>query len=152
MVVLFPILLGPPWAQGQQPPRICLRVMVTGLRNDKGQIAASLFDSEKGFPNDDSRAVRRQTTIIKNHSVLLTFDGLALGKYGLALLHDENQNHKMDTNRFGFPREGYGISNNPRATRRSPKFSDAEFSVTESHTEQTISVAVIYLRLRDVLR
>jgi uncharacterized protein (DUF2141 family) len=45
------------------------------------------------------------------------FDGLVPGQYGIALLHDENKNDKMDSNRFGFPREGYGVSNNPRPSR-----------------------------------
>ena len=152
MVILLPLLFGQRLAQGQHTPRICLHVLVTGIRNDKGQIAASLFAGEKGFPDDDTRAVSRQTTVIKDHSALLTFDGLMPGKYALALLHDENKNHKMDMNRFGFPREGYGVSNNPRPTRRGPKFSDAEFSVPESHSEQTITVKIIYLQLRDVFR
>ena len=65
---------------------------------------------------------------------------------------NENKNHKMDANRFGFPREGYGVSNNPRPTRRGPKFSDAEFSVTDTHTEQAITIKIIYLQFRDVLR
>lgn len=153
LALLFFGLLSPLIAEDQAPQtRIRLIVNVTGIRNDKGPIVASLFGSEKGFPDDDACALRHQLGPIKDGRATLVFDDLAPGQYGLALLHDENENNKIDTNRFGFPREGYGISNNPRPTRRAPKFSDARFLLTQTCKEQTIQVKIIYLRLGDVLR
>ncbi|MES2464102.1 MAG: DUF2141 domain-containing protein [Armatimonadota bacterium] len=151
--VLLPLLLQssslPLVAQVQ---KVRLVVTVTGIRNDKGHIAASLFDGEKGFPNDDARAVAHQLGPIKDRTATITFDSLPPGNYGVALLHDENKNNKMDSNRFGFPREGYGVSNNPRPTRRRPRFTDARFTVSQTSKEQSIAIKVVYLRLGDVLR
>jgi uncharacterized protein (DUF2141 family) len=144
--------LLPTAAQEQQMQKVRLVVTVTGIRNDKGHIAASLFDREKGFPNDDAQAAGQQLSQIKDRTATLVFEDLSPGSYGVALLHDENRNHKMDSNIFGFPREGYGVSNNPRPTRRSPKFSDARFNITENSKEQRIEVRVVYLRFGDVLR
>jgi uncharacterized protein (DUF2141 family) len=154
-VLLSLLLSGPPVptaAQEQQMQKVRLVVTVTGIRNDKGNIAASLFDREKGFPNDDARAVGYQLSPIKDRTATLVFEGLSPGSYGVALLHDENKNHKMDSNIFGFPREGYGVSNNPRPTRRSPKFSDARFTIAETSKEQKIEIHIVYLRIGDVLR
>jgi uncharacterized protein (DUF2141 family) len=145
--------INPPiFAQDPKPVKVHLIVTVTGVRNDKGHIAASLFHGEKGFPDEDSRAVGRQISPIKDHKATILFEDITPGDYGVALLHDENKNNKMDSNRFGFPREGYGISNNSRPTRRGPKFSDARFVIPPSAKEQTIEVKMIYLRLGDVLR
>jgi uncharacterized protein (DUF2141 family) len=156
IAVLLSLLLSgslvPTAAQEQPPQKVRLVVTVTGIRNDKGHIAASLFDREKGFPNDDARAAGHQLSQIKDRTATLVFDGLSPGSYGVALLHDENKNHKMDSNVFGFPREGYGVSNNPRPTRRSPKFSDARFAIVATGKEQKIEIRIVYLRIGDVLR
>jgi uncharacterized protein (DUF2141 family) len=162
--VLLPLLLAHPIlsiaAQKEKTPpertavpgRVRLTVTVTSIRNDNGHIAASLFNGEKGFPGDDMRAVGHQISPINDRKATVVFDDLSPGSYGVALLHDENRNHKMDSNRFGFPREGYGISNNPRPTRRGPKYGDARFVVTPDSKEQRIVVKIVYLRLGDILR
>lgn len=132
--------------------KVRLLVTVTGLRNDKGHVAAAFFDSDKGFPDEDKHAIAHQIGAIKDRTVSLVFDGVTPASYGIALLHDENKNDKLDSNRFGFPREGYGVSNNPRPSRRSPKFSDARFTVSPTNKEQTVEIKIVYLRLGDVLR
>ena len=43
------------------------------------------------------------------------------------MIHDENMNGKLDTNRFGVPSEGYGFSNRARALLTAPSFSAASF-------------------------
>jgi uncharacterized protein (DUF2141 family) len=45
----------------------------------------------------------------------------------LPFIHDENMNGKLDTNRLGVPKEGYGSSNDVKAVRGAPSFSDASF-------------------------
>lgn len=151
-VLLAVLLCGFYLPTAAQEQTVRLVVTVTGMRNDKGHIAASLFDKEKGFPGDDKRAAGHQLSAIKDRRATLVFDGLTPGDYGIALLHDENKNNKMDSNRLGFPGEGYGVSNNPRPTRRGPKFSDARFTVNQTDKEQKIDIKVVYLRLSDVLR
>ena len=39
---------------------------------------------------------------------------LPAGNYAVQVMHDENENNKLDTNFMGMPIEGYGFSNNPR--------------------------------------
>ena len=95
--------------QDSPSPKVRLIVTVTGIRNDKGSVSASLFDQEKGFPDDDTRAISHRLSAIEGSTATLVFDGVAPGSYSVVLLHDENKNNKMDFNRFGFPREGYGF-------------------------------------------
>jgi uncharacterized protein (DUF2141 family) len=38
-------------------------------------------------------------------------DNLKLGRYAAYIIHDRNQNGKMDSNLVGFPLEAFGFSN-----------------------------------------
>jgi len=61
------------------------------------------------------------------------------GTHALALIHDENMNGKLDTNWLEIPKEGYYFSNDVKAVRGAPSFSDASFpydgAVPEFHTQ-----------------
>ena len=61
----------------------------------------------------------------------VTFD-VPPGAYAVSTLHDENKNNKMDTNAFGFPKEGYGASNNVVTHLHAASFDQAKFQVSDS--------------------
>jgi uncharacterized protein (DUF2141 family) len=42
-------------------------------------------------------------------------------------LYDENENRKIDKNRVGIPKEGWGMSLNPRPHGAAPSFYRARF-------------------------
>ena len=69
-----------------------------------------------------------------------TFDKLVPGTYAVAMIHDENLNHKMDYNMFHYPKEGFGFANNPHVLLTSPSFQTASFPVTSPVTEININV------------
>ena len=54
---------------------------------------------------------------------------ISYGAYAVSVLHDENRNGGMDTNWVGMPKEGYGVSNDARASFGPPEFNDAMFSL-----------------------
>jgi uncharacterized protein (DUF2141 family) len=59
---------------------------------------------------------------------VISFDDLPSGDYAVVVLHDENADMKLDRNAFGKPREGWGMSNNPKAHLSAPPFSAARFT------------------------
>ncbi len=65
------------------------------------------------------------------------------GEYAISLLHDENDNEKMDTGLMGIPKEGYGASNDAKVTFGPPKFADARFPLTQNQT--TIRIKMRYM-------
>ena|SRR5271165_4718692 len=121
-----------------------LTVRINGARNTKGQIGVVLFQRPEGFPGDTSKAVRQQRVNIDSgtRSAEVIFKDLPYGTYAVSVLHDENDNGKMDKTFMGIPREGYGASNNPQKRMGPPEFDEAKFSVTQP--EQTIEVKLIY--------
>jgi uncharacterized protein (DUF2141 family) len=62
------------------------------------------------------------------------------GSYAPVVLHDENMNGKLDTNWLGVPKEGYGFSNDARASVGAPSFDDASFVYHGATLELTISL------------
>ncbi len=104
-----------------------IRVTVHSLRNDKGFVLLSLYQSEDGFPGNASKAIQLKKVKASGTSVEVTLDPLPAGSYAISILHDENDNGKMDTGAFGIPKEGYGASNDAKASFGPPSFKDAHF-------------------------
>jgi uncharacterized protein (DUF2141 family) len=117
-------------------PTETLTVVINGIHHQKGQICIRIFSSEKGFPYGDTSEVQSGCTQIKGSSTTKQFYGLKPGTYAVAVIDDQNGNHKLDTDFFGIPQEGFGISNNPTVsiTTGVPKFKDASFSLKKNTT------------------
>lgn len=124
----------------QQP---ALHVTIQGLRNNKGHVLVSLFKNEKGFPDDQKKADKKAKLEINNHSTIITFNSLETGYYAIAILHDENDDLKMNTNFFGLPKEGYGFSNNVIGLFGPPSFSKASIYY-KNGTENRITIKIKY--------
>ena len=109
-----------------------LIVTVTNMENDKGQVRAVLFNGEEGFPDESEKAFRSISVPAESSKTTFAFENVPYGEYALSLLHDENENGKMDTNLFGYPQEGYGVSNNITNMLGMPTYEKARFLHDES--------------------
>lgn len=122
------LLLGP--GSANAAGEAAVQVKVTGLESTDGQVMCSIFRGAEGFPSDHRHAVGRAQVRIEGSSVTIPFRGLEPGEYAVAVFHDANGNNKLDKGLFGAPTEGWGVSNNPSARLRAPRFSEASFTVT----------------------
>jgi uncharacterized protein (DUF2141 family) len=138
------VSLGLVPAPAQSSQTSTLTVHINGARNTKGKIGVLLFQSPDGFPSEPSKAIRQERINIDSGtlSAEATFKDLPDGTYAVSVLHDENDNGKMDKNFMGIPKEGYGASNNPRKRMGPPGFVEAKFSVTQP--QQTIEIKLMY--------
>ncbi len=66
------------------------------------------------------------------------WENLPPGDYGVAAIHDENRNAKLDRNLIGIPKEGFGFGNNPHVGLSAPPFQSAIVHVGCPVTETTI--------------
>ena len=105
-------------------------VQLNGIKEQSGQVLLSLFKSDEGFPTHPEKAFRWSKVKVTSSSLIISLDGLPLGTYAIAVVHDENSNNVMDRNWLGLPDEPYGISNNITGTIVPPKFDEAKFTVT----------------------
>jgi uncharacterized protein (DUF2141 family) len=113
-----------------------LTVVVNGLHHKNGQVCLRVYSSEKGFPDSNTSEVQSGCTQITGSSVKKQFSGLKPGTYAVAVVDDQNGDHKLNKDFFGIPQEGFGISKNPTVsiTTGTPKFRDASFLLTKNTT------------------
>lgn len=127
---------APGQAHAQSSP-CALTIHVDGFRNQKGDLGISLFTSSDGWPEDNSKAYFHRPNPITGSATSVTLQ-VPAGRYSIAVLHDENGNHKQDRNMLGIPKEGFGFANNPRVLLTAPRFDVAAVQVACPSTETTI--------------
>lgn len=115
-----------------------LDVRVDRLRSTKGVLRICLTADPKNFPGcvDDARAITRTVPASDRGAM---FEGLPQGQYAVSVIHDANNNAKLDTI-LGIPREGFGFSRNPAINFGPPRFKAAEFGVEAAPVTQHIEM------------
>ncbi len=97
------------------------------VENKTGTLHVAIYNNAADY-NSEKNAVAVRQLKVSSPSVALQFAGLAAGQYAVKIMHDENNNGKLDRNMLGIPSEGYGFSNN--AGQFGPaSFADAAFAV-----------------------
>lgn len=122
-IVLLWVSFQPLFAQQQ------MTVVIQKIRSDKGVIRLTLFTKEADYMKIFSIG---KAVPAKKNELSITFDNLPAGQYAITVLHDENDNGKLDSNFFGIPKEGVGFSNNASATFGPPSWEKAKFKLEDS--------------------
>jgi uncharacterized protein (DUF2141 family) len=122
-------------------PLCTLRIHVTGFRNGKGVAGGTVFASPEGWPEDPTKSVVQGGFPIQGNEAKEEFQ-IPPGRYAIAVMHDENENHKLDKNFLGIPKEGFGFANNPRIGMSAPSFDAAAHQVNCPETD--VEIRLIY--------
>ena len=119
-----------------------IQVNIKGINVDLGgSLIIALFHTEGSWPKHDS-ALARKVAPVSEDSIQIKFDQITLhNTYAVQVLHDENQNDKLDFRWFPYPRpeEGTGVSNNNRRMGP-PSFEKALFSAENPETNIEINL------------
>ncbi len=118
-------------------------VVVTGLRNAKGQVLACLTAQPKGFPDCRKDPAAKQAIVPAETTVRINFGAVPAGRYAISLIHDENANRKLDL-AVMVPKEGYGFSQDAPVMMGPPKFDKAAFAVAGTAIEQKARMRYIF--------
>jgi len=117
-----------------QEETVTVKVTVENVLNENGTLLVSLHSNETfmkgpGVIDLQEAAVKGATT--------LTFENVKPGTYAIMVLHDENDNKRMDFQANGMPKENYGMSGNAMVMGP-PTFADAKFEVDKEDLNLTI--------------
>ncbi|HLS29570.1 MAG TPA: DUF2141 domain-containing protein [Flavobacteriaceae bacterium] len=120
-----------------------LTVKVKELRNSKGVVQFALYNEDGSIPDEKFKCYYKiGTADIDDQRATFTFPDLPSGRYAVNILHDENENGKIDKGLF-LPKEGVGFSNYKKiGLLNRPKFSKASF---ELDSDTTKIIKIIYL-------
>ncbi len=134
--VLVGSLIGAISAQADESRLI---VTLKGVRDNTGQIRASIYREPETFRKED-RAIAVVSVPAQKGDLKLAFLALPPGRYAIMAYHDADSDSKLDL-RFGmFPTEGYGLSNNPKVIGP-PKFADSAFELSGPETSIEIKLS-----------
>jgi uncharacterized protein (DUF2141 family) len=120
-------------ANAQAQP-IELLVKVKGFKNTKGTVKFQLVD-------ENEKEVLTFVSTLTEKTFTWKVNVYKVGKYAVNVIHDKNNNDKLDTNAFGIPKEGWGCSNDARGTLAAPKFKDKLF---ELKVNKTITINLVH--------
>ncbi len=135
MICLIALALGT-----RQPTQVTVTVRLLEVRPSKGGVLHVGIHPAPGtaFPGPSPLANRDISPATAE--TILTFD-VVPGAYAVAVHHDANSNGKVDANFLGIPKEGYGVSNDPRPKFRAPRFGEASVVITK---DTTLTVRMTY--------
>jgi uncharacterized protein (DUF2141 family) len=122
------------------PQEGTITVDVNGLKNNDGNLCVALFINDIGFPANHQKALVKKIIPIKSKKMTFTLRNIKYGVYALSILHDDNKNNKMDFHILGFPKEGYGVSNNIRSPIGPPKFDECTFKLNSDEIHLQINI------------
>jgi uncharacterized protein (DUF2141 family) len=119
--------------------KVSLSVSTVGFRNTKGRAIVAVFDNKDGWPKIEN-ALRVEKVKLDKATLDVTFRDLPPGTYAVEVIHDENDNGKLDMRWLPYPKpiEGAGASNDAPASMGPPSWSDARFKLTEKGGAITI--------------
>lgn len=103
-----------------------ISVTIINLRNNKGHVLISLFNDGVGYPDEPEKAFKVARLAIFDKKAGTSFTGLPSGNYAVAILHDENDDQRLNKNGLGIPKEGYGFSNNVMGALGPPSYNRAK--------------------------
>src|SRR5712672_1348188 len=78
-----------------------LMILVKNVRNDKGVLRVTLFKQKGDYMENFST---NKVVQAKTGGVTATFDRLQAGEYAVTVMHDENNNNKLDSNFIRIPK------------------------------------------------
>jgi uncharacterized protein (DUF2141 family) len=106
-----------------------LEVEIVNLESDEGVLVVVLLDSATQYDSGDTFFRSHETVPIRENRASVSFEQIPYGTYAIKIFHDENSNGKLDTNFVGFPKEGFGFSNDAMGKFGPPTFDQASFAV-----------------------
>lgn len=116
-----------------------VEVVIKKIKGTAGSLRVALFNSEEQFLKTPYKG---EIVKISGETVTVVFKNVPAGTYGASVIHDENENEKMDTGMMGIPKEGFGFSNDAMGMFGPPKFKEASFVLPAT---KSVSVTLKYM-------
>ena len=145
-IVIFITAIISVWglsAMTHSSPTYSLTITVDSLKNSTGKLQFTLYNKDGTIPDEDFEKYFRQgRSDINGKTATYTFKNLPIGKYAVNILHDENENKKIDKG-WILPVEGIGFSNfESIGFSNRPNFKKASFNLTKNTTKK---VTIVYM-------
>ena len=126
--ITFALFLGGVLVSFAQEKTHTITVEIAGMTADKGAVYVSLCNNKELFLK---KGFRSEIVKVTDKKATAVFKNIPEGMYAISVFHDENDNKKLDTKRFGIPTEATGCSKGAVGKYGPPKYKDAKFTLTK---------------------
>lgn len=123
IILLF--ALGITTVQAQK--LVDITVVVKGFKSTAGTVKVQMVDK-------NNKEIFGKIATLTSTTFTITIQVSTIGQYAVNVIHDKNNNSKLDTNIFGIPKEGWGCSNDARGVMSAPKLKDKLFMADKNKT------------------
>jgi len=106
-----------------------ITITIDNVVNNKGKVVFGLHTAETFMKG---AGIQNAETKIEDGKVKVTFKNVAPGTYAIMVLHDENNNNRMDFQDNGMPLENYATSSKT-ISFGPPEFAASKFEVTKEN-------------------
>jgi uncharacterized protein (DUF2141 family) len=103
-----------------------IEVCISGFDSNNGTAMIAVYDSEENFLE---KRLLGEISKIENKEARVVFSDVPEGVYAISVVHDEDDNGKLNMVMGFYPSEATGASNNAPAKFGPPKWEDAKFEV-----------------------
>ncbi len=130
IALILGLVLTTVTGNAQESKGVTVTVTIENVLSDDGNVIGALH-TEQTFMKGPG--VVNQLVDATKGELTLTFENIQKGNFALLLLHDKNENNRMDFEPNGMPKENYATSG--ETTYGPPSFAASKFEVGEEDLE-----------------
>lgn len=119
-----------------------LTITFQNIRSPKGQVIVSLYSDKEQYYDHPKFYHMFEKKNVEDGKMTVTVKDIQPGEYALSFLDDENSSNKMEYSWYGIPKEGFGFSNNQKASiTGAPSYEKCLVNINE---DTSISIELEY--------
>ncbi len=124
---LFLAFFGPAVSNDVQHELV---IRITNIQNTTGKpLLVGVYAQTDDFPGYNKSSYNKKV-LAKTSEVSVSFK-LPPGEYAVGLMHDLNENGRIDKNWVGYPTEPFGFSKNFKPLMGAPSFKDCSIDLRQ---------------------
>ena len=116
---------------GAQNGKVILEIENVHMKKGGG-LSAAVFNSSNFLKK--GKELKSMYKEVSSDKMVFVFENLPPGEYAFVAYQDIDRNKSMKTNMIGYPKEPWGISNNPRILFGPPSFNESKVAVGSGQT------------------
>lgn len=124
----------------QEENKGTVKVTITGLKTDDGQVKVEVFDTEENWTK---KSTYEFTCKIKDKKCECTMENIPYGDYAVFAYQDKNSNAELDLINKTLPAEPFGYSRIKQMVMGPARWNDVNFSIASPKMEMEVMLLEI---------
>ncbi len=112
-----------------------LHIDVENVNDASGHVMVQVLKGKAQFDGDEA-PIAAMMLPASGAVISFTAEDLPAGEYAFRVMHDVNDNGKLDSNFIGIPTEPWAFSNNATGNFGPPSWEDSRFELSGSETQK----------------